>query len=94
MANQSLAKVIPIDPEFAAVYAESASTDMPRSAQPVSNSSSVEEPEDSLITLKRMAEERAKTARKRSECQPGFDEVENDVSNVIGTAWDFITRPL
>lgn len=92
MANQSLAKVQPIDPEFAAVYAESAS--VPRRSEPKADSSNPEEPEDSLLTLKAIAERNAQNARKRSECQPGFDEVENDLSNVCKTVFDFVTRPL
>lgn len=94
MANQSLAKVVPIDPEFAAVYAGTQQTDMPRSTQPEANPPAAKEAEDPLLVLKAIAERNAKTARKSSDCEPGFDQVENDLSNVLKTGWEFITRPL
>lgn len=92
MANQSLAKVQPIDPEFAAVYAET--SNLPGRTESGPDSATPKEAEDPLLTLKAIAERNAKTARKSSDCEPGFDQVENDLSNTLKTAWDFVTRPL
>ncbi len=97
MPNQQLAKVPSIDPEFAAAYAEAE-----RPLQRVAKSESARtdrvggevqsDNEDPLLALKRIAENNMLTARKSSECEDGFDRVENDVSNVIKTCWDFVTR--
>ncbi len=93
MSNQQLAKVPSIDPEFAAAYEEAeARTPMQRSAKTVSASTDSGDEEDPLLALKRIAESNMRTARKSSECEDGFDRVENDVSNVIKTCWDFVTR--
>jgi hypothetical protein len=98
MPNQQLAKVQNIDPEFAAAYREA--EPVPRSADPLpANPNRVgganivdSDDEDPLLALKRIAETNMRNARKSSDCDEGFDRVENDVSNVIKTCWDFVTR--
>lgn len=97
MPNQQLAKVPSIDPEFADAYREAES--VPRSAQPIParadrvvDENVIETDDDPLLALKRIAENKMRNARKSSECEEGFDRVENDVSNVVKTCWDFITR--
>lgn len=92
MPNQSLAKVPSIDPEFAAVYAEAES--VPRRPDPTCapTHSEVESEEDPLLALKRIAEKNAAASRASSECEDGFDRVENDVSKVCKTLFDFVTR--
>lgn len=94
MPNQNLAKVPAIDPEFAAAYAEAESPkpSLQRGSDTVSVKPDSEE--DPLLTLKAMAEANMKNSRKSSECEDGFDRIENDVSNVVKTCFDFITRPL
>ncbi len=89
MANQSLAKVPVIDPEFAAAYADAGK--LPGSTKPPAVSTDLGE-EDPLLALKRIAETNMRTARKSSDCEDGFDRVENDVSNVCKTLFDFVTR--
>ncbi len=95
MTNK-LARRVPIDPEFEAVY-ESAEGDLPGSAEPPADSSHSTGPEkpreDGLQTLDRMAREQQKTAVNRRQFAPGsFDQIETDVSNVFKLGWDFLTR--
>ena len=92
MASQSLAKVPTIDPEFAAAYAEAERPLQRVAKSEPASTHSAETEEDPLLALKRIAENNMRTARKSSECEDGFDRVENDVSNVIKTCWDFVTR--
>lgn len=95
MSSQQLAKVPSIDPEFAAAYEEAntAGATVQRVIKPsLPPPDSAVDDEDPLLALKRIAENNMRTARKSSECEDGFDRVENDVSNVIKTCWDFVTR--
>lgn len=93
MSNQQLAKVPNIDPEFAAAYAEANQPAVRGVVKPAPTvvDSAIDD-EDPLLAFKRIAENNMRTARKSSECEDGFDRVENDVSNVVKTCWDFITR--
>lgn len=93
MANNQIVKVQSIDPEFAAAYAEANQPSVRGVAKPAPTViDSAGDEEDPLLALKRIAENNMRTARKSSECEDGFDRVENDVSNVVKTCWDFITR--
>lgn len=90
--KNSLAKVQPIDPEFAACYGELHRESEPSatSAHPPSQTAKPEE--DSLQAATRMLRERqAADTVDRTKLQ-GFDLVEHDVSTISKLAWDYFTR--
>ena len=86
----------PLDPELASLYgAEPPRAAAAASARPrVSHEPEVlpAEEADPLLELQAIAERNQKNYRNRAELQEGFDTVENDVSNVLKTCWDFVTR--
>lgn len=96
MTNQLAKRPTDIDPEFAAIYdsvdAESASTELPRSAKP--RSDSVNPPgrkEDDLEALARMAKENQANQVDRKTLSTG-SQIEHDVTNIVKLGFDFLTR--
>lgn len=85
-----------LDPELAALFEETTVHEPEVQARPKAPSGVTpavsSEEEDPLLVLKAMAERQQAAARDRRELAPGFDTVENDVSNVLKVGWDFITR--
>lgn len=108
--NQSLAIVapaVPIDPEFAEVYAqtvsgkpdsESAGVNQTYSPKPQSGGATATAPGGSpefeaLEEMAAIAIRNQKTAIDRRTLPAGsFDQIENDLSNTLKLGWDILTR--
>lgn len=92
MSRNQLAQRPTLDPEFEAVY--QATNNVPRSAESKADTADSERAEeDSLLALKRIAEQNKAEYVNRKEFADGsFDQVEHDVSNAVRIGWNFLTR--
>lgn len=96
---------IPIDPEFAEVYAQAArqnqtgqSDNVSREPEQRPKASHTQSPEDDQFRafeeFAEIAERNRRNSIDRKTLAPGsFDQIEHDFSNTIKLGWDFLTRP-
>jgi hypothetical protein len=92
LMSKGIQKYEELDPELAAFYKPA--SEAPKVHEPTVEKKPTESEEDPLLLLKQMAEEQEANSRNRKELEPGFDTVENDLSNVVSVGWKFLTRPL